>query len=303
MAKFCKYCGKQIEEGRICDCPESLENAARLVNKMEATAEVTKEVRDNSKKVFKSLGEYFNNPRESAKKAVEKGDNLFIISSGVIFILSIMLNFFTVFSRLSKNLNKFINASAKDWGLDFIEVRQYNLSQNNGKILLYSLLFGIVVLGVLLAITFVASKLRKSDWGSKDIASIAMINTIPLTFCLVIGGILQTFISYKYLVLIQLLYLIVYIVIAVFSYNIITEGFAKGIDVIIYSILMFLGLILIFAIFTTITGKIVGTYEIAGQTIDTYITMIKNEISSYTGDIGKDMLEDLVDEMLSDIIY
>ena len=297
MAKFCKYCGKPIEEGKICNCPESLENAARIVNTVGATIETTKEVKDNSKRLIGLTKEYFENPTEATKKIIKEKDKSFMISCGVVFILSVILNFFTVFGRIVRDFNKFMNTSGKMFGVSFSELKEYNIIQNQQSLLLYSLIFGVIVLLILSGTLILVSKINKTSYTSKDIFLVCVINTIPFTFCLIIGGILALFVSYKILVAIQLLYFILYIIIGIISYNIIIGKFSKGKDIIIYSIITLLGIIIISGILMKLISSIIGSYEIYGETIGYYMYMIKDSIMNEIGDIDEEIFEFIYYEM------
>lgn len=303
MAKFCKYCGKQIEEGIICDCKESLENAARVVNKVESTLEITKEVNDNSKKLITTFKDYLKNPKAVTKKVINENDNVFIIATGVIFILSVIFNLFTILSKCVKDINKIINLSSKITGLDIFQLREFNLIANNGQIFLYSLIFGVALLAVSISILFITSKIKKSQWSNQAIVYATIINTIPITISLLIGGLLQLLFSYKLLILLQLLYLLIFVIAGTLSYNIVTNGFSKLTDVIIYSIVVFIGILIISFIVKTIIFQIAGTYEIHGQTVSFYIDAFKNNITNLTGEFGKEAFEEIISDIIYEIVY
>lgn len=277
MAKFCKYCGNVVEEGKICNCPDSLENAAKIVNTVGATIETTENVKNNSKRLLELTKEYLGEPIETTKKVIREKDNAFIIYSGALFVLSIMLNFFTIFGRTFGKLNKFIGSLGRDYGLSFSELKEYKVDQNYLALFFYSLVFAISVLIIYSLTVLIISKINKTTYESKDIFYVSIINTISLSLCLIVGGILSLFVSYKIILLIQLLYIVVYIVIGIISCNIIIGEFNKGQTIILYSIITLLGIIIINTILIKVIPAILSKYEMGGKTLEYYIDNIMDE--------------------------
>lgn len=301
MAKFCKFCGSGIEEGSICNCKESLEEAARLVNQAESREKNIKRLNNNSKKVLQSFKEYFGDLRSTTKRVLNENDILFIASSAIVFIMSVILNFISFFNRLAKDINNIINTSGKSYNMDFFELKRYNFTTKNGSIILYGLLFSIILLAILLAIVFVTSKIKNKNLDSKAIVFVTIINTIPMTCCLIIGGILQFFISYKLIFIMQILYLIMYIVTLNLSVNALIGRFNKVHEIILFTLLVFIGVIITIYAYYFIIYKSLGSYEVYGRSISMYFERFVGEIESQM-DIFKDGWKDGVYEMIQEFI-
>lgn len=287
MSKTCKYCGKEIEEGKICDCPESLENAARQLNNKE------------SKKVAGLFKEYFKDVRTVTKKVINENNKSFISISAIVFIVSVILNFYTMFSKFAKDINNFINSYGRTIGLDFFELITYNLSLNLGKIILYGILYGLLLLLILIVVVLILIKIKKSAWNNKSIVYATIINTIPMSCFLIICSILQLLFSFKFIVLMQVFSFITFIVTIFLVFNIVTDGFNKGSDIIIFMLIVFLSIVVTLYIYNMVFSKVFGTCEINGQALSYYINIIKNNLSSEAADIG----EDIFKEIFKAIIY
>jgi hypothetical protein len=292
MARFCRYCGKQIEEEKICDCPESLENAARIVNRAENINKESKEVLN----VFKA---YFKDINMVTEKVINENNRSFVYVSGAAFLIAVLFNVFTAFNKLGNSINKIIKSSGTLFSLDYMEIMKYKLSSNIGKTILYSLLLGAVVMAVLIATIFILGKIKKSNWNNKNILYATIINTIPMTSVLMVFGLLQLVFSYKFILFAQVIYLIVLIATVSLLYNMITDGFQNLGDILIFSIVLFIAIVIIIVVYNKAILGIVGSYEINGQTLNSYIDYIKRNIISETSG----MREDIIEEILGSFIY
>ncbi|MCF0149608.1 MAG: hypothetical protein HUJ77_14580 [Clostridium sp.] len=291
MARFCKYCGKQIEEGKICNCPESLENAARILNAKET-------INKESKEAAKVVKSYFKDINGVTEKVINDDNKTFVYLSGAAFLIAVLFNIFTAFAKLGGSINKFINAPGKVFGLSYVDLMRYNLNLNKGKVILYSLILGISVLIILMALVFILSKIKKSDWNNKSIVYATIINTIPMTSVLIVFGLLQLVFSYKFILFSQAIYIITLIATITLLYNMITDGFMKLVDVLVFIILVFLAVLIIAYIYTNVISGIIGAYEINGQTVSTYMKYIKGYILNEYSNIGEDILEEIISSFM-----
>lgn len=286
MARFCRYCGKEIEEGKICDCAESLENAARILNRTEVINKESKEALN----VFKA---YFKDINMVTEKVINDDNKGFVYVSAAAFLIAVLFNVFTAFTKLGNNINKIIKSSSKLLGIDYLDLMKYKLNSDIGKIILYSLLLGVVVMAVLIVVTFVLGKIKKSNWDNKNILYATIINTIPMTCVLIVFGVLQLVFSYKFILFAQVIYLIVLIATVSLLYNMITDGFENLGDILIFSIVLFIAIIIIIVVYNKAILGIVGSYEINGQTLNSYIDYIKRNIISETSGMGEDIIEEI----------
>lgn len=281
MSKTCKYCGKEIEEGKICDCPQSLENAAKLLNNKE------------SKKVANLIKEYFKDIKSTTKKVINENNKSFVYISAIILILSVILNFYTMFSKFSNDINNFINSYGRSIGLDFFELIMYNLSLNTGKIILYGALFGAFLLVILILVMLILGKFMRSSWNNKSICYATIINTIPMSCFFIISSILQLLFSYKFIMLMQMFSVITLLATIFLLCNIVTDGFKKATDIIVFMLIVFLSIVLILYIYKIVFFNVVGTYKINGQTLSYYMKIIKSNLSDEAADLGKEIFKDI----------
>ncbi len=287
MARFCRYCGKEMEEGKICDCSESLENAARIVNR-------TENINKESKEAFNGFKEYFKNINMVTKKVIDEDNKSFVYISGAAFLIAVLLNVFTAFTKLGNDINKAIKLVATSFDLEYLEIIKYKLSSDIGKTILYSLLLGVAVIIVLIATTFILGMIKKSSWNNKSILYATIVNTIPMTTVLIIFSVLQLVFSYKFILFAQAIYLITFIATVSLIYNMITDGIENLVDILIFIIVLFIAMAIIIMVYNKSILGIIGSYEINGQTLNFYIDYIKTNIKEGTSGMGEDIIRDLI---------
>lgn len=288
MARFCKFCGKEIIGETICDCKESLENAARLVNKVDATKEISNKLNYQSKEIFELFKGYFNDIKGTTQKIIKEDNKKFVGVAAILFIIGIICNYIFIFNRISNNINKLINQSSLNWGWSFTQVQEYKLKSNNMSIILYGLLFGLIALSMLILIVFLTSKIINKNLNNKEIVIVTVINTIPMSCFLIIGALLGLVVSYKLIVLIQLIYLLAYIITLITSLNMLTKGFNRGIEVLSSIAISFIGMAIVFSLYSTTVYKTIGSYEIKGISISVYTNKMIDEFKSQFNDFEED---------------
>ncbi len=162
---FCKFCGKEIEEGKECGCVESLKNVKENIN---GQAQPIKNV--SIKEVFDVAVSFAKNPATELELSIGKVDKKKLFIWGIVYIATIFLAFLIVGMRLDM------------WEIDFS----------------LKMAMGAIVIILLTKLVYVAA-LYIANRKQNDIKTIVggiCVTTIPQTFCLLFAllfGIMKLF--------------------------------------------------------------------------------------------------------------
>lgn len=172
MAKFCTYCGKKLEEGEICDCPQSQqarETATQPQPEQQSAAPKAPSVFGTELK--NTLLSYITTPRKSVKGLLECKNSLGIAG------IFVGVNFFVMFFYWLTNV-------AYTW-------KGADISMPVGQILLGSFVMTILVFGLSAAALFCVAKLNKHPLTIQQSFAItsasSIFPTVIMLVCMLLG--------------------------------------------------------------------------------------------------------------------
>lgn len=247
--KFCKFCGKQLNDNEVCTCQQfkrPIENSegessinATIDSSPYATVSTTSNSQASEKfsKGLKNFPISFKAFWKNADSTIDiaKKENDFILSSIYSAILFLALLFFNMFLILA---------------IDHTEIAGYSLSSfgggffNFGKVLLTAVVMTIVVEGVYILFNTLTSLLYKKgttkDLFKNSFISISL-NSLPASILFLLSGV-SAFVSLKFAVILLVL-AIVYLLVIMFNDTFknsgsITTGF-KSYVVVLLAIVLF----------------------------------------------------------------
>lgn len=212
--KFCKYCGKQLEDNESCTCQNTVLSDA-LENSIPTQAPSGEsKINDCSvlNNLLTSFKSFWKNPDSTVSIAIQERDiTLSIIYSVVFFIATLLYNVF-LFSSFNISMNSFDSIPLIGGYLSGFSVFNF------GKILLTSIVMSLLIGGLYVLINVVINIII-----CKNNAKVAFLNafitfslkSIPFTVLLVLCGLLS-FLS-LYLLLAFLVIGITYLIISLCS--------------------------------------------------------------------------------------
>ncbi len=190
--KFCKYCGKQLEDNQVCDCQASVNAAQQTAAQPQQQTTVPPQPQQQPAspyamqgapagdnvfvKALKNLPVLFTSFWKDSKKtiSVAKNDNDYLLAGMYAFIFFIAVFLGNMFTYLAMHMFSF------------------------GRVLLTSLIMTVLIEGFYLLITAIIAKAadKSADMGKTFANSFisASIITIPASIAAIIGG-LTFFIS------------------------------------------------------------------------------------------------------------
>lgn len=212
MAKFCKYCGKELKKGEVCKCNSSSKKEQKGKDELKKAKETIKtEVADSSIKYFQKIGTVCKNmminPIGTVKNLYEEND--FILTIILLILSSVILSFCTV------SFLKGIYTSAIDT-LSFANMYSSSMKQvwnfSYFKILccvVLGILMGYLLLAVIFQLGF--ERICKKQVGFKKTLSVIAVSIIEPTIIGMISAFLTIF-SYKLSILLILFGILLFLV-------------------------------------------------------------------------------------------
>lgn len=198
MAKFCKYCGKPLEEGQVCDCAASVAAAqpaetpapapvpdaapapapAQASFNTEKAAAAAKAAGEKAKSALslwvKSLLTYLKTPRQGVTEALNDPKNL--VLAGIYAGINALTVFFFLWALMGKALG--------------VIARVTKVGYPVGILLLSGIIFAAVFIGMSALALFACAKLNKRELDIKQALVIASVSSTYPTALLLIGTIL-----------------------------------------------------------------------------------------------------------------
>ena len=272
MAKFCKFCGTQLEEGQVCSCPDAQAAAAAPVATAapEAAAPVATAApaapagNGFGKKLLDTLKAYWKAPKAAAAEVAEDKQGMAVagVFAGV--------NFLAVFFFLWRIIGMMLSGITKGADADLDELMEYlEIEQPIFPMLLAGLAIAVIGIAATALVIFIAAKLNKQTVDLKKQIVIEAVHSVIPTALLVVGillGFLAAWLQFIMLALILVLWFI----------NVCGEvRDAAGVQVMETGKSLTINTLVIFAVLaiavwlmTTIGGWGVGELSIQGHTLN-----------------------------------
>lgn len=264
MTRFCKYCGSKIEEGQICNCPENVKEINDLIRNKENKENRKVVLEKTAKEMAHSVKGYFHNSAGVTKNAIETENTKFIYSMGGIFLLSVVFNFMLFFAAIKSTIEDSMFAT--------------EIESNLFKLGVFGIILAVGIFAIILGVVFVFSKIKKINIDNKKLIYTVIINTIPMSLCYFVGGIIQIVLPLKGLVLLQVFYVVLFIMLTMSIVALVLNGRFNAIDVFIYTGVLYIAIVILLMISYKIGLEALGTYEINGVSLE---NGIGNIISSF----------------------
>jgi len=208
MAKYCKYCGKELKNQETCNCKTEKKEELK-----KATETIKEEVSISSKKYWNTLGKISKNifikPKETIEEFIDQEDTpltmILLIATSLIIGICTVSFLKGIYSNLITSLNTFDNLYQPQiinnvWNISYLKIL---LCVSLGMFLGYILLAIIIDLGF--------EKISQIKLSFKKVLGTIAISALEPTFLCIIGAFL-TIISYKLAIIIILYALLLYII-------------------------------------------------------------------------------------------
>ena len=187
--KFCKYCGKQLEDHETCTCQNVQEtNSPYAVQSNKQPSEFGKKLGMAFKNMPMAFKSFWQGPDNIVNIAIKEKDILLSsVYSAIFFLATLLYNVFLILS-LQTGIDKYTDIPLLGGLIDAVEIFNF------GKILLTSIVMTILVGGLYVLLEglinlVVCKKDAKSAFLNAFITF--SIKSIPVSILFVLGGILS----------------------------------------------------------------------------------------------------------------
>jgi len=203
MAKFCKYCGKELQNNQKCDCTKKEMKKSEELEKAKNT--IKEEASSGAKiyfdKVIRLIGSNFQNPFKTAKEYIIEEDHLLTI---ILLVLSSM-----IISVCSISFIKGIYSDVNLYQMNHTMKNIWHFSYFKMLCCIFlGVMIGYFILGVIFNIGF--EKISKKNITFKKALSIVSISLLePTIFCIIAS--FATIFSYKIAALLILYLLLLFL--------------------------------------------------------------------------------------------
>lgn len=205
MAKYCKYCGKELKQGKSCDCQKNTtKEEKKNRNRFDKAKDTIKtEMSNSSKKYFEKFGTLCKNilvnPKEAMYEFVQKEDVPFTMI--LITVSSLILAFCTV--SFLKGIVAMTISGYGDSTMYPNMIREvWNFSYFKILFCVFlGLYIGVVLLAVLFQLGF--ERVNQKNLNFKKILSVISVSMVEPTFICIASAFFTVF-SYKLSILLLL---------------------------------------------------------------------------------------------------
>lgn len=274
MAKFCKYCGTQLEEGQVCSCPKaqaelaapSAAPAPEAAAPVATAAPAAAPAAGNGfvKKLLDVLKGYWKAPKEAAAAVAEDKQGMAVagVFAGV--------NFLAIFFFLWRIIGMVMSTFTGDSDVDMDELMEYlEIELPIFPMLLAGLAIAAIGIAATALVIFIAAKINKQAVDLKKQIVIEAVHSVIPTALLVVGillGFLAAWLQFIVLALILVLWFV----------NVCNEirevagvqVMETGKSLTLYTLVIFVALAIIVWLMTAIGGWGVGELSIEGHTVN-----------------------------------
>lgn len=271
MAKFCKYCGTQLEDGQVCSCAQAQADLAAPAPEAAApvaTAAPAAAPAGNGfvKKLTDTLKAYWKAPKAAAADVAEDKQGMAV--AGVFAGVNFLAVFFFLWRIIGLMLSGITEGAGKEVDMD--ELMEYlEIELPIFPMLLAGLAIAVIGIAATALVIFIAAKLNKQNVDLKKQIVIEAVHSVIPTALLVVGillGFLAAWLQFIMLALILVLWFI----------NVCSEvrdvagvqAMETGKSLTIYTLVIFAVLAITVWLTTAIGGWGVGELSIQGHTLN-----------------------------------
>ena len=271
MAKFCKYCGTQLEDGQVCSCAQAQADLAAPAPEAAApvaTAAPAAAPAGNGfvKKLTDTLKAYWKAPKAAAADVAEDKQGMAV--AGVFASVNFLAMFFFLWRIIGLMLSGITEGAGKEVDMD--ELMEYlEIELPIFPMLLAGLAIAVIGIAATALVIFIAAKLNKQNVDLKKQIVIEAVHSVIPTALLVVGillGFLAAWLQFIMLALILVLWFI----------NVCSEvrdvagvqAMETGKSLTIYTLVIFAVLAITVWLTTAIGGWGVGELSIQGHTVN-----------------------------------
>ena len=226
MAKFCKHCGTQLEEGQVCSCPKAQaelaapvaapvatpapEAAAPVATAAPAAAPAAPAANGFVKKLLDTLKAYWKAPKETSAAVAEDKQGMAV--AGVFTGVNFLAAFFFLWRIIGLVISGIMDSIPSDADVDMKEIMEYlEIEQPIFPMLVAGLAIAAIGIAATALVIFIAAKLNKQTIDLKKQIVIEAVHSVIPTALLVAGillGFLAGWLQFIVLALILVLWFI-----------------------------------------------------------------------------------------------
>ena len=253
MAKFCKYCGTQLNDDQICACPQAQAEAAAAQKAYQQPQQVYQPQQPQQayqqpqaapaapaapspiatafKNLIPFLKAYFQSPVNAARSVVAQNDFLLAIILLLIQAISVGLMIFSLMSKLCGTLEGIVLSVMGFAGMGSNSLFGGVVGPTVGASFPMCLIFGIVAsviaIAIFAVIVFAVAKIMKSTCSFKS-ALIACGAHSPFVTILFLLTFILFFLSIKFGLIAFLFAMLAWVVMSIPTIQAVTSGTEQG---------------------------------------------------------------------------
>lgn len=315
MAKFCKYCGTQLEDGQVCSCPQAQFDAAQpqpqaapqseSVPQPESAPQAAPQAPAAPSPIgaaFKNLlpfcKAYLRSPAEATRAAIAQKDLVLPI---ILLVIQVIAAGLVVFSFLSKVCSSIEDIIFKAMGLSsllsgsslFGGLSGPSISASFILCLIFGILAAAIAIVLFVVLIFAVAKIMRSTCSIRDVLIACGANSLLVTVLLLLTFILF-FASIKVGLILFIISMLAWIITGVITAQAVTPGTEQGKFWLLYIAAVLIALLIGGWVSSKFFGMSVGATKIsyAGESI---------RISEAIDGLGQVDFEDLFEDMLYDL--
>lgn len=302
MAKFCRFCGKELNIDGICKCREEYIDIAKAVNQNNTNEKKQDNIKNQTvviipqsifgtkiKEFFATFVSYLKNPSATTKKAVKENDILIAIMFVIINAISVGIFLNNIASKFLNNLGYSAKYIAKKFAniLVMFDAMPTNIDYWSPNVIIPTmniLAFGALCVAIIYIIASVVFYLVNRILGLNTSFQKIMIGlglgTIIPTLILIIMSI-GILISFDILIFLVVIFMITITITTVIALENTLEGYKEGGFYLSMMLSIFVLFVFSFYTFSNIMPVAYGNIQIEGTKLLVWFNEIAAEIKAY----------------------
>lgn len=299
MAKFCQYCGTQLQDGQVCSCPQAQADAAQpqpeAVPQPQAAVAAPSPFGAAFKNLLPLCRAYLRSPVDATRAAIDRKD---LILPVILLVIQAIVAGLVIFSFLSKVCATIENIVLLAMG--FIGGYSSGLFSSGPSVsasfimcLIFGILAAIIAIVVFAALIFGTAKIMKSDCSFQDVLIACGVNSLFVTVLLLLSFILF-FVSVMLGIILFMLAMLTWVIMGVLTAQAVTPGTEQGRFWMLYIVAVLVALLIGGWISSKFFGMSIGATKIsyAGESV---------KVSRMIDQIGDIDFENLIEDIIYNI--
>lgn len=310
MARFCKYCGTQLEEDQVCSCPQAQFEAAQTQQQdssvqqaaapqpqaapqQQAAPAAPSPIGIAFKNLIPFCKAYLRSPVEATRAAISQKDVILPIILLLIQAIAAGLVIFSLLNKVCRSIQSLIFAAMGLSSFSSLFGGGPTISASFIMCLIYGILASVIAAAIFVVVIFAAAKLMKSTCTIQDVLIACGANSLFVTVLLLLSFILF-FLSIKIGIVLFVLAMLTWVIMGVLTTQAVAPGAEQGKFWILYIVAVLVALLVGGWISSKFFGLSINATKISygGESIT---------IGKALDDIGDLDFDEILEDMLYDV--